>query len=50
MVGCLVDDCQRNDREKAVCRLAPDDIELDDKGNCMSYLRDMEYLRKKWWG
>jgi len=26
-----------------------DDIELDERGRCMKYLRDMEYLKKKWW-
>jgi len=50
MVGCLVDDCQHNDREKNVCRLAPDGVELNVWGNCISYLIDMEYLKKKWWG
>ena len=43
---CLVDDCKFNDRENKKCKF--DAIMLDGKGNCRSYVRDMEYLRNKW--
>jgi len=51
LIECQVRDCRNNDRgEESICKLKPDDIRLNSRGNCMSYILDMEWLRESWWG
>jgi len=48
MVECLVLDCQKNDRERSLCQVNPDDLKLNDRGNCTNYVRDMKWLKEQW--
>lgn len=45
---CLTSDCEDNNREKGLCRLvAP---KHGDKRECLSFVKDMKWLREDWWG
>jgi len=46
VVSCQVNDCRHNKRDNNTCRL--NTISIDDRRECLQYVRDMDYLKEMW--